>query len=552
MVKKTRIISLLLSCVILFTSFGCRKEEEKKVSYDGRVYDLSLNGDESITAKTVKVGTKYTLTLSGGGEGIDFEKKESVPWNPIIKSIDKVIIEEGVTKIGNYYFYSSSVDEFYLPSSLKAISDFAFNGSQVLYSYSSEIETNVLSKIYYYSETNPGISNKYFHIVEGVPAIWSNYKVLFVGNSFTYYASTPENPMVPKLFKELALSLGESVEVDFVVKGSHTLTGFSNPDDEMGKILYEKLTNNDDYTHIILQEQSTTPINSYNNFETAVGVITLMSILTQKDCKVILYETWGSPAGIQSTGHKTVGDMERTLREAYEKCAQTNNSTVDYVGKAFTYVYEKLGINVYYDDNRHQNNVGAYLSACVHVASILKIDIRESSFSSDIDSELAKTLREVAHNIAFNLPLDDDASLNTPEQDEDHLIVIAWYQKEATSGLNDEIIARFESKLKAFLLSLNYSKDEVDSILLRGYSGNVAPSCEAIKKDGDVDLMIGWKSNVDTTGNLSFLESYPKTSEDEGLQMGAQSGRWIHRLTDTDLSKTIFDWIVSNKDGLFE
>ena len=550
---KTERVILLLLVALLFSFFGCGKEKEEKVSYDGRVYDLSLKGDGSVTAKTVKVGTKYTLTLTGGGDAIDFEKKESVPWNPIVKSIDKVVIEEGVTKIGSFYFYSSRVDEFYLPSTLKTISNNAFIETQILYSYSSEIDTSIPNKLYYYSEANPGIMGKYFHIVEGVPVIWNSYKVLFIGNSFTYYTQTPDNPMVPNLFKQLADSLGESVEIDYVIKGSHTLTGFSNPNDEMGKIVYEKLNSSNSYTHVILQEQSTAPINSYNNFKTAVGVICDLVSKTQSDCKVVLYETWGSPTGIQSTGHKTVGDMEKALRTAYENCAKEYDLQVDYVGKAFTYVYEKLGINVYFDDNRHQNLVGAYLSSCVHLASILKADVRASSFNGGVDSDVAKTIREVAYKISFNLELSDSEPTNeSPKVEEDHLLVVAWYQKMQTSGLNEEIIASFEAKLKEYLSSLNYSRSEVDSVLLRGYSGNVAPSCEAIKNDNDVDIMIGWKSNVDTTGNLAFIESYPNSSEESGIQMGEVNDRWIHRLTDTELSKDVFNWIVSNKDSLFK
>ena len=97
MYSRFKIISLIVSLVFLLL-FGasCAKEPEK-TSYNGREYDLSTNGDKSIIAKTEKVGTKYTLTLSGSGEGIDFDRKESVPWNPIIKSIDKVVISEGVT-----------------------------------------------------------------------------------------------------------------------------------------------------------------------------------------------------------------------------------------------------------------------------------------------------------------------------------------------------------------------------------------------------------------------------------------------------------------------
>ena len=375
------ILSIVMAVLLLIFGVSCT-QEEKKQSYDGRVYDLSENGDQSIIAKTEKKGTKYTLTISGSGNGVDFDRKEKVPWNPIIKSIDKVVISDDVTKIGSFYFYSSVVDEFILPATVKTISNNAFSSSQLIYCYGENVQVDGEYKLYFYSENPPAEFGKYFHLVEGKPVVWNKYKVLFVGNSFTYYASTPDDPMVPKLFKDLALNLNEQVEVDYVVKGSHTLTGFSNPNDEMGKILYEKLNSNNDYTHVVLQEQSTAPINSYNNFKTAVGVIKDLVKGTQKDCKVILYETWGSPTGITSTGHKTVGDMEKVLRVAYENCAKEYNLEISYVGKAFTYAYEVKNINLYYTDNRHQNEVGAYLSSLVHLATITKADVKKATFNA--------------------------------------------------------------------------------------------------------------------------------------------------------------------------
>ena len=550
MIKQFKIISLIICLVcILFVFIGCQKQEEK-TSYNGREYDLSTNGDKSIIAKTEKVGTKYTLTISGSGEGIDFDRKEGVPWNPIIKSIDKVVIKDGVTKIGSYYFYSSRVDEFYLPASLKTISSNAFNESQMLYSYGEEIKTYGEFNLYYFSETPPSVYGKYFHIVNGTAVVWNKNKVLFVGNSFTYYTFTPDNPLVPKLFKEIAESLGESVEVDFVIKGSHTLTGFSNPNDEMGKILYEKLNSNDDYTYVILQEQSTAPLNSYENFKKAVGTIKDLVDRTQKNCKVVLYETWGSPTGIASTGHKTVSDMEMALRSAYERCASEYNIQVSYVGKAFSYAYEVKNVNVYFTDNRHQNEIGSYLSSCVHLASILKVDVRNTSFNYNLDSDVANLMKDIAFKIAFGIDLEEATSqVNNNEDNTNHLLVIAWYDKTQTSGLNEEIINNFQKKLKEYLSSLNYSDEEINSVLLRAYSGNVGPSCENIKNDGDVDIMFGWKSNVSSTGNLSYLESFPSDANSSGITMGDVSDRWIHRLSENELAKMVFNWIISEKDN---
>ena len=70
------------------------------------------------------------------------------------------------------------------------------------------------------------------------------------------------------LKKQLAgVDLGVELEIDFVVKGAHTLKKFANASDEKGKIVDELLRSNDDYDYVILQEHSTTPANDYNSFK---------------------------------------------------------------------------------------------------------------------------------------------------------------------------------------------------------------------------------------------------------------------------------------------
>ena len=95
--------------------------------------------------------------------------------------------------------------------------------------------------------------------------------------------------------------------------------------------------------------------------------------------------------------------MEQLIREAYIKCGDENNLRVNHVGEAFTYVYENhKEIALYGSDDKHQSYSGAYLSACVHVASLFNVDIRTSNFNGRLDATTANTLKEAAYNVVFN------------------------------------------------------------------------------------------------------------------------------------------------------
>ena len=247
---------------------------------------------------------------------------------------------------------------------------------------------------------------------DGKPQIWvyvpGKVSFLFIGNSFTYRGvNTNETnpPEVPIDFQKIATNLGIEVEIDAVYKGSHSLTKFADKTDDYGAVVETKLTTNK-YDYVILQEQSTTPINNYNTFLTAVKKLKARVDATQTNCKTILYETWGTPYNVgqdPQTYGATVGAMEAKLRTAYQNAGEESGCQVNYVGKAFTYSYEHYSsINIYADDNRHQNGLGAYLSAACHVRSIFKIKVSNcTEYRSDLslDQNSCKTLLSVADTI---------------------------------------------------------------------------------------------------------------------------------------------------------
>ena len=397
---------LMMSSVLVLGA--CNNTTSQNSGYDGRVFDISVKQDESITASLKKVGTNFELTISGVGEALTYSKKELVPWNAISKKINSVIINEGITNIGNYYFHSLTLDRYFIPSSVNKVEENSFNASANIYSYSSEeITSTSANKIYYYSEEAPSENDKYWHMVGENPVIWDTYKIMFIGNSFTYYPTDVygvDKPGVAMLTKEISKSLGLAVEVDFVVKGSHTLKKFASETDEMGEIVDQKLKANNDYDYIILQEQSTTPVNDYNSFNAGVAALKEKINKTQTNCEIYLYATWGFPSGVSAGSiFSSVSAMEKLIRDKYIECAQENGLKVSHVGKAFTYVYENhKDINLYWEeDNKHQSYAGAYLAACVHLSTIFNVDVRSSTFNGNLSETHANTLKEASYNVVF-------------------------------------------------------------------------------------------------------------------------------------------------------
>ena len=151
--------SICLLSTILICS--CNQNSSANKGSDNRDFDISINQDSSLIVHTSKVENSYLLTISGNGEAIDYQSKEKVPWYAISKRINKVLIYEGITNIGDYYFYSLNLEEYVLPSSVCRVGDNSFNPSSTIFTYGSSL--NNIDSVYYYSETKPDVYDKYFH-----------------------------------------------------------------------------------------------------------------------------------------------------------------------------------------------------------------------------------------------------------------------------------------------------------------------------------------------------------------------------------------------------
>lgn len=126
-----------------------------------------------------------------------------------------------------------------------------------------------------------------------------------------------------------------------------------------------------------------------------------------------------------------------------------------------------------------------------------------------------------------------------------HDIAVAWYDKEKTSGLNQGVMDEFLTALKAFLTTQGYTPDSMD-IVVRGYAGNVGPTCGAIMDDGDIDIMVGWAaaSNIEGTGGMKrgvdFLQNYGNIK-----LTGAGKARYTAKLSDSEVVNKVYRWILS-------
>ena len=398
----TVVIVVIMLTGILSVVSACAQEGEFST------WDIS-NGSNKITASFTDNGNYgFILTIQGSGALRDYASAKDSPWYGKSGRVTEIRISDGITYIGNNSFpYCFATKAVVLPASVTAIGEKVVPSTSKIYAYSN-ITAQDKTNVYVYSEYMPVTAGNFWHMVGDTivewPVVDTTLKILFVGNSYTYYNDMPE-----KIFEPLAKAAGANISVTSLTKGSHRLSEWANPDDSEGKKLYAALDGSSDYAMIVLQDQSTAPVADNANFLSGVKTLSAKINATQTNCSIYLYETWGSPA--YGGNYGGIPQMEAKLRTAYEGAAAEIGATVSYVGKAFTYVWETYDLEhysennspywLYQNDNTHPLYLGSYLAACVHMATILRLDPRTSDYYGNLDETTAKLMQEIAYNIVF-------------------------------------------------------------------------------------------------------------------------------------------------------
>ena len=142
-------------------------------------------------------------------------------------------------------------------------------------------------------------------------------------------------------------------------------------------------------------------------------------------------------------------------------------------------------------------------------------------------------------------------------------LVVGWYAKTSTSGLNaDRVDAARQafytylsanSELIADYLSETGKTVETLDIVYRSYEGDVASMGSEINADGDVDVVLGVGNNINSTAGVKIVEKTNKRTDGEDIVMGGKV-RYIALLpedpdaetpTERFLGRIFYEWVQS-------
>jgi len=216
----------------------------------------------------------------------------------------------------------------------------------------------------------------------------TDYKVLFVGNSYTYYNDGVDYHL-QKMLKADSSSDSVNYFIQKVAVGSYTLQAHYTDPLTIAKIKSDKWNN------VVLQEQSTRPINNPDLFSEYAGKLDVE--IKKINAKTMLYMTW-APEDAPS-------DMN-ILAASYLAVGSQLNAPVSPVGRVWEYIQKAYPqIDLYISDNKHPTLSGTYTAACVFYYSLFKKNPVENTYiPSGMSTENAVTIRKAVYDYLSQNP----------------------------------------------------------------------------------------------------------------------------------------------------
>jgi len=217
-------------------------------------------------------------------------------------------------------------------------------------------------------------------------------RVLFVGNSFTYYNSMPD--LVQRL---ASADQGAQPIIVSMTRGAWRLQQFSQ-DDRLAALLRDVR-----WDVVILQEQS--QLLSFSpesrRRETFPYARALDAKIESAGSRTLVFTTWAYESGDRrNVRGDTFAAMQARLEEGYADLAATLATPVAPVGLAWAEALRRdPDIDLWTGDGRHPSRLGSYLTACVFYAILTGRDPAASGLTAGIAPSEARFLQQVAADV---------------------------------------------------------------------------------------------------------------------------------------------------------
>ena len=224
-----------------------------------------------------------------------------------------------------------------------------------------------------------------------------NEKILFIGNSFTFYWNLPSQ------VERMSIERGLNWDVKHFTLPSATLkTLWNDPD-------LKSILESETFDHVIIQEHSTNILTNANgNSEFYFGQITS---LIPDSTQIHFFSTWMYPSMEQFNINNEEYPIERSIKQIIED----TTAKIIPIGRAFKLFQSKYPqFNLFMEDDKHPNPNGSYLASCVifsHLSAESSLNLSKrykgidnkgvDIYYSIVEDEVLTVLQQISDEVIF-------------------------------------------------------------------------------------------------------------------------------------------------------
>ena len=223
-------------------------------------------------------------------------------------------------------------------------------------------------------------------------------RILCVGNSFTFVGDAH------KKLEAISKSEGHPVKLKSALVGGYTFYRHLQ-DPKMIKCIesydYE-------YDYVFLQNQSqVNALYARNPKQHRLAMTDAKNLVSRvrqysPHATIFMEQTW-SYSGRNYGTFGSFEEFDNQLRKGTQLMAKATKTLVSPIGDAFIIVRsERPDIVLYKDDNKHQNEYGSYLKACVNYLLIFRQPFSQNTDCCELDAAKCKYLQEVAQRVVLS------------------------------------------------------------------------------------------------------------------------------------------------------
>ena len=224
-----------------------------------------------------------------------------------------------------------------------------------------------------------------------------NEKILFIGNSFTFYWNLPSQ------VEKMSIERGLNWDIKHFTLPSATLKNlWNNPD-------LKSILESETFDHVIIQEHRTNILtNAQGNSKFYFGQITS---LIPNSTQIHFFSTWMYPSMQQYNTNNEEYPIENSIKQIIDD----TTAKIIPVGRAFKLFQDKYPqFEILMEDNKHPNPNGSYLASCIifsHLSAESSLNLSKrfrgvdskgvDIYYSIVEDEVLTIIQQISDEVIF-------------------------------------------------------------------------------------------------------------------------------------------------------